>query len=56
MIKFKSSKAISMVSLVITIILLVILSSITILSINGNDGILFHAKRAKVESDIADTK
>lgn len=56
MIKFKSSKAISMVSLVITIILLVILSSITILSINGNDGILFHANRAKVESDIADTK
>lgn len=52
----ENNKGITMVSLVITIIILIILSSVTIGMITGDNGVINKANQAKQESTIADIK
>lgn len=51
--RIKNEKAITLIALVITIIILLILSGIAISMIAGDNGILTHAKRAKEETEKA---
>lgn len=51
--KRKSNKGITLIALVITIIILLILASVTIAAISGNNGILTNAAKAKVETRAA---
>ena len=51
--KRKSNKGITLIALVITIIILLILASVTIAAISGDNGILTNAAKAKVETRAA---
>ena len=53
--KFKNSKGITLVALVITIILLLLLAAITISSLR-NSGLFSGAKNAKLKTEIAQEK
>lgn len=56
MLKSKEQKAVTLISLVITIIILIILSAIAINFTLGNNGIISRAKESKKMQIIADTK
>lgn len=49
--RFKETKAITLIALVITIIVLLILAGITIAALSGNNGILTNATKAKEETE-----
>ena len=51
--KGKENRGITLIALVITIIILLILASVTIAAISGNNGILTNAAKAKVETRAA---
>ena len=53
-IKVKSSKGITLIALVITIIVLLILAGVTIAALSGPNGILTNATKAKEQTEIAD--
>ena len=50
--KFKETKAITLIALVITIIVLLILAGVTITALNGDNGILQNAVRAKKLTEV----
>lgn len=52
----KNSKGITIVSLVITIIVLIILASISIATISGDNSIINHAIKSKEDTEIAEEK
>ena len=52
----KKQKGITLIALVITIIVLIILASITIGTLNGDNGILKNAGKAKEDTEISDEK
>ena len=54
--KIKSTKGITLVALVVTIIILLILAGVTIATLTGNNGLLNKAKDAKIATEIADIK
>ena len=49
-------KGITLIALVITIIILLILASVTIATLTGDNGILLNAIKAKEETEIANEK
>ena len=51
--KFKGSKGITLIALVITIIVLLILAGVSIAMLTGQNGILTQAQRAKTETENA---
>ena len=53
---FKSTKGITLIALVVTIIILLILAGVSIAMLTGNNGILTQGKRAKEETEIAEEK
>ena len=53
---FKSTKGITLIALVVTIIILLILAGISIAMLTGNNGVLTQGKRAKEETEIAEEK
>ena len=54
--KIKYNKGITLIALVITIIVLLILASVTIAAISGDNGILNNASLAKVSTEFASYK
>ena len=54
--KIKSTKGITLVALVVTIIILLILAGVTIATLTGNNGLLNKAQDAKIATEIADIK
>ena len=50
------SRGITLIALIITIIVLLILASITISALSGDNGILKNAARAKEETEVASEK
>lgn len=54
--KIKSTKGITLISLVITIIILLILAGVTISLILGENGLINRAKDAKIQTEIANIK
>ena len=52
----RQNKAITLVSLVITIIILLILAGITIATLTGDNGLFVRAQRAKIKSQLASAK
>lgn len=50
--ELKAEKGITMVALVVTIVVLLILASITLAALSGDDGIINNAKKAKEETEI----
>ena len=52
----RQNKAITLVSLVITIIILLILAGITIATLTGENGLFVRAQRAKIKSQLASAK
>ena len=53
---FKSTKGITLIALVVTIIILLILAGVSIAMLTGNNGVLTQGKRAKEENEIAEEK
>ena len=53
---FKSTKGITLIALVVTIIVLLILAGVSIAMLTGNNGVLIQGKRAKEETEIAEEK
>ena len=53
---FKKEKAITLIALILTIIILLILAGITISAITGDNGIIGNAGKAKEEAEIANEK
>ena len=53
---FKSTKGITLIALVVTIIILLILAGVSIAMLTGNNGVLTQGKRAKEETEIAEEK
>ena len=53
---FKSTKGITLIALVVTIIVLLILAGVSIAMLTGNNGVLTQGKRAKEETEIAEEK
>ena len=51
--KFKNSKGITLVALVVTIVILIILAGITIASLTGDNGLLGKVGEAKEQTDLA---
>lgn len=51
-----SDKGITLIALVVTIIVLLILAGVTIATLNGNNGILMQANKAKEETEIGNEK
>lgn len=51
--ELKEEKGITMVALVVTIVVLLILASITLAALSGDDGIINNAQKAKEETEIA---
>ena len=49
---FKKDRAITLIALVITVIVLLILAGVTISALSGDNGILQNAGRAKEETEI----
>ena len=54
--KFKETKAITLIALVITIIVLLILAGVTISALSGDNGILTNATKAKEQTEISNEK
>ncbi len=54
--KIKSTKGITLISLVVTIIILLILAGVSIATLTGENGILTKASTAKIETEIASIK
>ena len=54
--KIKSTKGITLISLVVTIIILLILAGVTIATLMGNNGLINRANDAKIATEIADIK
>ena len=54
--KFKETKAITLIALVITIIVLLILAGVTISALSGDNGILTRASDAKTSTEIGEEK
>ncbi len=54
--KLKNQKAITLIALVITIIVLLILAGVSIATLTGENGILTQAGNAKTQTEIADEK
>ena len=54
--KIKSTKGITLISLVITIIILLILAGITIVTLTGDNGLINRAQDASIATDVAETK
>ena len=54
--KIKSTKGITLISLVVTIIILLILAGVTIATLNGDNGLINKAKDAKIKTEIASIK
>ena len=54
--KFKETKAITLIALVITIIVLLILAGVTIFALSGDNGILTRASDAKTSTEIGEEK
>ncbi len=54
--KIKSTKGITLISLVITIIILLILAGVTIATLMGNNGLINKAKDASITTDVVETK
>lgn len=54
--KIKSTKGITLISLVVTIIVLLILAGISIATLTGDNGLLNRAKDAKIATEIASIK
>ena len=54
--KIKSTKGITLISLVVTIIILLILAGVTIATIMGDNGLINKAKDAKIKTEIAGIK
>lgn len=52
----KKTKGITLIALIITIIVLLILAGVTIVTLTGDNGILTHAKQAKIETEQAAIK
>ena len=50
---FKSTKGITLIALVVTIIVLLLLAGVSIAMLTGNNGILTQGQRAKEETRIA---
>ena len=53
---FKSTRGITLIALVVTIIILLILAGVSIAMLTGNNGVLTQGKRAKEENEIAEEK
>ena len=53
---FKSTKGITLIALVVTIIILLILAGVSIAMLAGNNGVLTQGKRAKEETEISTLK
>ena len=53
---FKSTKGITLIALVVTIIVLLILAGVSIAMLTGNNGILTQGKRAKEETTVGHEK
>ena len=51
--KIKSTKGITLVALVVTIIILLILAGVSIATLTGDNGLLNRAKDAKIATEIA---
>ena len=51
--KIKSTKGITLISLVVTIIILLILAGVTIATLVGDNGLINRAKEAKIKTEIA---
>ena len=54
--KIKSSKGVTLVALVVTIIVLLILASVSISLVFGQNGILSRAKEARIRTQVAQEK
>lgn len=54
--KIKSTKGITLISLVVTIIILLILAGVTIATLMGDNGLINKAKDAKIKTEIAGIK
>ena len=54
--KIKSTKGITLISLVVTIIILLILAGVTIATLMGDNGLITRANDAKIATEIADIK
>ena len=54
--KIKSTKGITLISLVVTIIILLILAGVTIATLMGDNGLINKAKDAKIKTEIASIK
>ena len=54
--KIKSTKGITLISLMVTIIILLILAGVSIDTLTGNNGLLNRAKDAKIATEIAGIK
>ena len=54
--KFKTSKGITLIALVITIIILLILAGVSIAMLTGQNGILTQAQKAKEQTSVAEEK
>ena len=54
--KIKSTKGITLISLVVTIIILLILAGVTIATLMGNNGLINKASNAKTQTEIASIK
>ena len=54
--KIKSTKGITLISLVVTIIILLILAGVTIATLRGDNGLINKAKDAKIKTEIASIK
>lgn len=54
--KIRSTKGITLISLVITIIILLILAGVTIATLTGDNGLIKRAQDAKIATEIVDIK
>ena len=54
--KIKSTKGITLISIVVTIIVLLILAGVTIATLMGDNGLINKAKDASIATDVAETK
>ena len=54
--KIRSTKGITLISLVVTIIILLILAGVTIATLTGDNGLIKRAQDAKIATEIADIK
>ena len=55
-VRIKENKAITLIALVVTIVVLIILAWISIGALTGNNGIINQTQNAKEQTEIADEK